>query len=99
MTLPVLSQPSRKALLTRWGLFRHWWVTAKLAITTVLTAALLLLLVPRLGALAGADAVSAGERLPLLIAPIAASVLLVAALLLSVFKPGRRSFRVPAHEA
>lgn len=83
-------------LLTPWGLFTYWWVTIKLAIVTVLTGAVLFVLVPALGA--AADAVTgptprlfaAGERLPLLIAPVAASTLLLVALALAIFKPGWR---------
>jgi hypothetical protein len=69
------------------------WVTIKLAIVAVLTGAVLFVLVPALGA--AADAVTgptprllgAGERLPLLIAPATASVLLAVALALAIFKP------------
>lgn len=83
-------------LLTRWGLFTYWWVTIKLAIVTVLTGAVLFVLVPALGATADAmtgpspKLLSAGERLPLLIAPVTASTLLLVALLLAIFKPGWR---------
>jgi hypothetical protein len=83
-------------LLTPWGLFTYWWVTIKLGIVAVLTGVVLFVLVPALGATA--DAVTrltprllgAGERLPLLIAPATASVLLVVALALAIFKPGWR---------
>jgi hypothetical protein len=83
-------------ILTSWGLFKYWWVTIKLAITTVLTGVVLFVLVPRLGA--AADAVSgpapslltSAERLPLVIAPALASTLLVLMLLLAIFKPGWR---------
>ena len=79
------------ALLTRWGVFRYWWVTIKLAITSVLTVLVLLVLVPRLGA--AARAVSAGlaltdaERLQLVITPATGSALLIAMIGLAVFKP------------
>jgi hypothetical protein len=83
-------------ILTPWGLFRYWWVTIKLAITTVLTGVVLLVLVPRLGA--AADAVSGlppsllsiGQRLPLVIAPAIASTLLLFNVALAIFKPGWR---------
>jgi hypothetical protein len=83
-------------ILTSWGLFKYWWVTIKLAITTVLTGVVLFVLVPRLGA--AADAVSgpapslltSAERLPLVIAPALASTLLVLMVLLAIFKPGWR---------
>jgi hypothetical protein len=64
---------------------------------TVLTGAVLFVLVPALGATAGAVTgptprlLSAGERLPLLIAPASASTLLLVALLLAIFKPGWRT--------
>jgi hypothetical protein len=83
-------------LLTPWGLFRYWWVTIKLAITTVLTGVVLFVLVPRLGA--AADAVTGpaprvltgAERLPLAIAPALASALLLLMVVLAIFKPGWR---------
>jgi hypothetical protein len=83
-------------LLTPWGLFTYWWVTIKLAIVVALTGAVLFVLVPALGATADAvtgpspQPLGAGERLPLLIAPAAASTLLAIALALAVFKPGWR---------
>jgi len=84
------------ALLTSWGLFQYWWVTIKLGITAALTGAVLFVLVPRLGAVAGivtgpAPApLSGADRLPLVAAPAVASALLVLALALAVFKPGWR---------
>lgn len=79
-------------LLTPWGLFKHRWVTIKLVITTVLSAAVLFVLVPRLGAAADAAAAMApfapARRLPLVIAPAVASALLVLAVFLAVLKPG-----------
>jgi hypothetical protein len=83
-------------VLTPWGLFRYWWVTIKLAITTVLTGVVLFVLVPRLGA--AAEAVSGpapslratAERLPLAIAPALASTLLLLMVALAIFKPGWR---------
>jgi hypothetical protein len=79
--------------LTPWGLFRYWWVTIKLAITVLLTGAVLFVLVPRLGA--AADAVTGiaprpltnAERVPLLAAPAVASGLLMLSVALAVFKP------------
>jgi hypothetical protein len=83
-------------LLTPWGLFTYWWVTIKFAIVTVLTGAVLFVLVPALGATANAvtgptpHVLDSGERLPLLIAPAAASAVLAIALALAIFKPGWR---------
>jgi hypothetical protein len=82
--------------LTPWGLFRYWWVTIKLAITTVLTAVVLFVLVPRLGAAAdtvtgpASQMLTNAERLPLAIAPAVASTLLLLAVVLAIFKPGWR---------
>ncbi|MGH3871981.1 MAG: hypothetical protein ACRDSR_10790 [Pseudonocardiaceae bacterium] len=73
------------ALSTPWGLVRHWWVLAKCAITMVLTATGLLLMLPRLGQIAAGD----GEPVQLqsLLARSLALVLLLAATGLSVVKP------------
>jgi len=79
--------------------FRYWWVTIKLTIALALVAAVFLVLVPGLGAIAEAVAGSASrplaeaERLRLVIGPMTASVLLIVALLLGVFKPGWRISR------
>ncbi len=83
-------------LLTQWGVFRYWWVMIKLAITIVLTGIVLFVLVPRLGTVAASVTASAsgplpeGSRVPLVIAPVIASSLLVLNVVLAVFKPGRR---------
>lgn len=84
------------AILTPWGVFRYWWVVIKLAITAALTAAVLLVLVPRLGATASAvtevtpHLVSNAERMILMIAPAVASSLLIVNVALAVFKPSWR---------
>jgi hypothetical protein len=83
-------------VLTPWGLFTYWWVTIKLAITTALTAVVLFVLVPRLGAAAdtvtrpASHMLASAERLPLVIAPAIASTLLLLAVILAIFKPGWR---------
>jgi hypothetical protein len=83
-------------LLTPWGLFRHLWITIKLGITLLLTAAVLFVLVPGLGATAegilgptpaGPNVIA---RAPLVIAPVVASTLIVVALVLAIFKPDWR---------
>jgi hypothetical protein len=91
------------ALLTGWGLFRYWWVAIKLAITALLTTALLGVLLPSLGRAADA-AVAEGPFIgsqPVLLfaAQAVASTLLVFALLLAVVKPGWRLRSVPAAHA
>jgi hypothetical protein len=83
-------------LLTPWGVFRYWWVTIKLAITIVLTALVLFVLVPRLGMVAAsvtvsdAGPLSISQRVPLVLAPALASLLLLLNVGLAIFKPGRR---------
>lgn len=80
-------------VLTPWGVLRFWWVAIKLVITVVLTGVVLLVLVPRLGALASAvigpapRALMIGERVPLVVAPAIASTLLVVNVGLAIFKP------------
>lgn len=85
------------ALTSSWGLFKFWWVTIKLAITGLLTAVLLFVLVPGLESAAAAAIGQPGRSIagvPLLIGPAAASALLLIALALSVFKP-RWRLRAP----
>jgi hypothetical protein len=84
------------ARLTGWGLFRYWWVSIKLAITVVLTLVVFAVLVPKLSAAAevaagpAAGSFSVVERLPLAVAPAAASTLLAVNVALAIYKPGRR---------
>src|SRR5258708_2272955 len=76
-----------------WGRLKYWGVKIKVAITAVLTAGVLFVLVPRLGAAAAAPAMEAStdpQRLLLVIAPAVASSLLVLSVVLAVFKPGWR---------
>lgn len=94
-----------QSLGTPWGLFRHYWVIVKLALTVVATALLLLHTQPidRLGDVAastdrfGADL--AGMRVQLVADSAAASVVLLGATVLAVYKPrgetrwGRRARR------
>jgi hypothetical protein len=87
-------------LLTPWGLFRHWWVTAKLVLTTAGAVLSLVVLTPALTGLADAAGgpVAFTQRLELVRDSGAASLVLVATLVLSVYKPfGRvRRRREPA---
>jgi hypothetical protein len=79
------------ALLTPWGLLRHWWVLAKCAITIVLAAAGLLVLVPRLHQLVtGSDEVI---QPPSLTGRSCALILLLLATGVSVVKPWGRTPR------
>jgi hypothetical protein len=81
------------ALTTRHGLFRQWWVLTKLTIALLLSVAVLFVLVPSLGELAASTegTVPSGRPLLLVLAPAAATLLLLIAVLLGVFKPGRRA--------
>jgi hypothetical protein len=76
-------------LLTPWGLFRHWWVTAKLVLTTAGAVLSLVVLTPTLTGLADAAAgpVPLAQRLELVRDSGAASLVLVVTLVLSVYKP------------
>ena len=92
LALAALMTGIALALITQWRLFKFWWVTIKLALTTLLSGMLLFLLIPKLRlaaeAAAGspAEAAIAGQRL-LLIGPAIASVSLLVAVTLAVFKP------------
>ncbi len=75
-------------LLTPWGLFRHWWVLVKLVLTTAGSILALLVLSPALRRAAAAVATGHPVADPLLWrAPTAASVVLLATLVLSVSRP------------
>jgi hypothetical protein len=85
-----------QALGTAWGLFRHYWVLAKLLLNVFATVVLLLYL-PTLGRLAD-DASGQGNPSPVLHAA-AALLLLLVAVVLGIYKPrgvtpyGRRTQR------
>ena len=85
-------------LLTPWGLFRHWWVLTKFALTTAGAVLSLVVLTPALTSLADAagGALPLGQRPELVRDSGAASAVLLTALVLSVYKPlgrigGRRA--------
>lgn len=95
------------ALLTGVGLAvvgrRRWatpWILVKLVITVALMGALVLVLVPRLGAAAAVASshglVSDADRRALVIAPAIASTMLAVNAVLGVVKPRRRSTSLPA---
>lgn len=82
-----------QSLGTKWGLFRHYWIVAKLLITVVATAVLLLHLQP-IGHMARAVAkgtLSGGElgglRIQLVANAGAALLALLVAVALAVYKP------------
>jgi hypothetical protein len=76
-------------IVTSWGLFKHGWVVAKLVITVALSAAITFILLPGLEAAAAAASDGAASRNPLLVGPVAATMLLFVAMALGVFKPVR----------
>ena len=76
------------AVLTPWGLFRHWWVAVKLALTTAGAVLALVVLTPSLSGLADARTpIPLAQRLELVRDSGAASLVLVGTLVLSVYKP------------
>ncbi len=89
---PLITGPIL-ALGTPWGLFRHYWILAKLLITVLSTLALLVHMRP-IGLLADAAATSAGvsadmyaAQVQMVVASVAALVALLAATALGVYKP------------
>ena len=75
-------------VLTPWGLFRHWWVTVKLALITAGAVLSLVVLTPALTGLAAAGGpVPLAQRLELVRDSGAASLVLLVTLGLSVYKP------------
>lgn len=85
-------------LATPYGLVRHWWVVAKLAITVVLVVLVVALLVPLLDAAGDAarSAVADGRPVPvgvLVYPPVVSSAALLGAMALAVFKPWGRTRR------
>jgi hypothetical protein len=82
-----------QALGTSWGLFRHYWVLAKLALNLVSTGVLLLYMenVTHLADVAGEGTLASGDlhglRVQAVLHSAAALILLLAATTLSVYKP------------
>jgi predicted lysophospholipase L1 biosynthesis ABC-type transport system permease subunit len=79
------------ALLTPWGLFRHWWVVVKLAVTTLMVVLVVLALRPGLTLMgeAGADLPDA-DRTGALFPPVVSTTLMLVATVLSTYKPWGR---------
>jgi hypothetical protein len=82
-----------QSLGTVWGLFRHYWVLAKLILTLLATLVLLLHMRPigYMAGVAGAGSLSPGDhrrvRIQLVFDAGAALLVLLAATVLSVYKP------------
>ena len=94
-----------QSLVTKWGLFRHYWVLIKLALTVFATGILLLhtRVIRQMAEVAASgdlsDAVHRGMRLQLVFDASAAVAVLIVATTLAVYKPrgmtrfGRRTER------
>lgn len=93
MGLLTLATGIGLGLATPWGLFKHGWVMAKLAITLALSVAIIFILLPGLEAAAAAASTGAVVRNPLAVGPVGASLLLLISMALAVFKPVRRAQR------
>jgi hypothetical protein len=82
---------------TGWHPLRHWWVGAKLGITTVLTILVFTVLIP--GLAKTAELATTGEpitnaaRTRFVLIPIAGAALLALNIALAVFKPSRPHHR------
>jgi hypothetical protein len=82
------------AVLTPWGLLKHWWVLVKLLLTTLMLGLVLFLLYPGLaqaGDLAGE--LPGRDRVNMVVAPSVSTSLLIFATVLSTYKPWGRTRR------
>lgn len=100
LSLAALLTGLISALGTRWGLFRHWWVTVKLGTTALMVVLNLGLLMPGLRAMAELGAAAPDASGDALFGPVVSFTLLAINVALSVYKPGRgrsrsRSVRLP----
>ena len=89
LSLAALGTGVVQSLATSWGLFRHWWVVLKLALTLVATG-VLLLYTRTLGALADRALDESVEPLRTaspLVHATGALVVLLGTVVLSVYKP------------
>jgi hypothetical protein len=80
------------AMLTPWGLLKHWWVLVKLLVTTLMLGLVLFLLYPSL-AEAGSLAAELPrrDRINMVVAPSVSTTLLIFATVLSTYKPWGRT--------
>jgi hypothetical protein len=85
-----------QSLGTEWGLFRYYWIVAKLSLTVVATGVLLMHVpaVTRMARLAVSTSLSTGDfrllRIQLVIHAVGGLLVLLAATTLSVYKPWGR---------
>ena len=94
LSLAALLTGLIQSLGTTWGLFRHWWVLAKFVLTTAGTVVLLrhmTITVSRIATMAAEGALSGndvrGLQVQLVIHAAGGLVVLLAATVLSVYKP------------
>jgi hypothetical protein len=90
----ALGTGALQVALTEYGPFKHSWVTAKLGITSLLTVAAVVLVLPGLGRAAAAATAPDGhltdtQRLVATVTPAIASMLLLLNVALGVFNTGR----------
>ncbi|ODU25120.1 MAG: hypothetical protein ABS95_00815 [Verrucomicrobia bacterium SCN 57-15] len=87
--LAALASGLVQSLGTQWGLFRHWWVVAKFLLTIVATVILLRHMqeVSRVARLAKGMMFSNANFRPELIHAAGGLIVVLAATILSVFKP------------
>ena len=78
-----------QSLFTHWGLFRHWWILVKLALTIFAVVILLQHMrdVSRIAQMAHGTMLSSADFRPDLIHALGGLLVLFAAMALSVFKP------------
>ena len=93
LCLASLASGLVQSLGTRWGLFRHYWVVAKLLLTVVATVVLVLQIgvIRYLGAAAGERALASADlrelRMSMVLHAGGGLVVLLLTTVLSVFKP------------
>lgn len=89
ISLAALVSGLVQALGTQWGLLRHWWILAKFALTIVAVVVLLRHMqdVSRVAQLARETTLSTADFRPELIRAAGGLLIVLAATMLSVFKP------------
>ena len=99
LSLLILTTGILLGLGTKWGLVRYWWVAVKLVISLILTMLVFVALLPGVLSPEVSDATTGDEvraafadPAMFLYPPVVSSLMLLAAVVLSVTKPwGRRS--------
>lgn len=93
LSFAALASGLVQSLGTPWGLLRHWWILVKFLLTIVATLVLLRHMeavssVSRMAAVTTTfDAVFRAQQIQLLVHPTGGLLVLLAAMILSVFKP------------